>query len=330
MPHFPPPPELPQPVARFHRVPPAIFPTVLGLLGLVAAWNRTVGVFGFPAAVVDVASGMVTLLFFACLIAYLAKVSLRVGALIDDLRTLPGRTGLAAACMGLMVEAALFSDRVEVFSLALLIAGASGLFFIAAYVLVHRLSGTDAAGPPTPAMHLVFVGFILFPGAAIPLQFSLPVTPYLIWYCVIAALFITLITARPLVSGNMPPPLRPLQAIQLAPPAFIATGASATGQTELATLGLAWAVVVAALLLVRARWLTQGGFSGFWSAFTFPVAGFAGALLAVHTGQGWEALRIAGGGVLIATTLYIPVIAWIILKMWASGTLAAKTNASIA
>ena len=54
MPHFPPPPELPQPVARFHRVPPAIFPPVLGLLGLVAAWSRAVDVFGFPAAVVDV------------------------------------------------------------------------------------------------------------------------------------------------------------------------------------------------------------------------------------------------------------------------------------
>lgn len=103
-----------------------------------------------------------------------------------------------------------------------------------------------------------------------------------------------------------------------------------TGHSTLATIALIWAIVVAGVLLFRLRWLTEGGFSGFWSAFTFPATALAGALLLFSQMSGSEAARVAGGLVLIATTLYIPVIAYRVLKLWASGTLASKTNASIA
>ncbi len=338
MPYFPPPPTLPPKVGPFRRVPPAVFPAVLGLLGLVMAWKTGVRIFPVPSAPVEIAEGMVFLLFLFFVVAYGVKLVLRPGAVVEDLNTLPGRTGLAAMALGFLVLATLFSPRNRfdgpmgsaAVSATCLSIGAGLLLAIALYVGFHRLRGTDQAGPPTPAMHLVFAGFVLIPGSALPLGVSLTWIEALSLYCLIAAVCVSVLTIKSLVTLEGAPPLRPLQAIQLAPPAFLATTFVMTGHSIFAALSLVWATSVALLLLFRLRWLTEGGFSGFWSAFTFPATAFAGALL--HQGQlsGNEAAPVAGGLVLIATTLYVPVIAYRILKLWAAGTLAVKTNASIA
>ena len=330
MSHFPPPPQLPQKVGLFRRVPPAIFPAVLGLLGLVATWRRAVDVFGFPAAPVDLAAGMVSLLFAYCLVAYGAKFFFRPGVMLDDLKTLPGRTGLAALFIGLMVEAAILAPMARGLALACLVVGFLGLLGIALRVLVQRLSGTDTSGPVSPAMHLVFVGFILVPGAALALDVVTGTLPWLIGYCAAAAVVVTAVSIRPLLTGEGQPPLRPLQVIQLAPAGFVAGAAMLTGQTLLGAISLIWAAVLAAIFLVRIRWLTEGEFSGFWSAFTFPVTAFAGALLIGSQYFDMEVLRYLGAIVLVAATLYIPAIAYRVLKLWAKGMLAAKTNAAIA
>ena len=59
MSHFPPPPQIPPKVGLFRRVPPAIFPAILGLLGLVAVWRRATEVFGVPQPFVDLAPALV-------------------------------------------------------------------------------------------------------------------------------------------------------------------------------------------------------------------------------------------------------------------------------
>lgn len=330
MTYFPPPPELPPRVARFRRVPPAIFPAVLGLLGLVMAWRHAVRVFGLDPALVDMAAGMVTLLFLGCATAYAVKVALRPGVIVEDSRTLPGRTGVAALAVCTLVQAALLAGRSDELATIFLVLGTVGLLVLALLVLPKRLRGTDTAGPLTPAMHLVFVGFVLIPAAATPLDIAQEALHWVLSYCTLSALIVTTLTIRPLLTGDATPPLRPLQTIHLAPPAFLASGSVLIGMPDVAAYALAWAFLVAALLLVRVRWLTEGDFSGFWSAFTFPVTGFAGALLVVSEAHNSDALRIAGGIVLVAATLYIPLIAVRVLKLWASGTLAAKTNAAIA
>ena len=330
MPHFPPPPKLPPQMARFQRVPPAIFPPVLGLLGLVSAWGHATRVFSLPTAPVELATGAVTLLFAFCTIAYISKLMHRPGVVVEDLRTLPGRTGLAAWCIAMIVQAALLAALSPVVAKVLIGIGGVSLLAIALFVLPLRLRGTDTAGPITPAMHLVFVGFILIPGAAMPVKMGTDAMPWLIWYCTAAGLFITALTIRPLLFGEGAPPLRPLQAIQLAPASFVAIGAMLTEQFAMAGFALAWATLVAVLLLFRLRWLMEGGFSGFWSAFTFPVTALAGACLLCSEAFGLDSFRVAGGVILVATTLYIPVIAYKILKLWSNGTLGAKTNAAIA
>ena len=330
MSHFPPPPQLPPKVGPFRRVPPAVFPAVLGLLGLVMAWRHGVRVFELPSAPVDMVEGMVTLLFLFFVAAYGAKFVLRPGAALEDLNTLPGRTGLAAMALGFFVLATLSVARSGGASTAFLLVGAMLLLVIAGYVAFHRVNGTDQAGPPTPAMHLVFVGFVLIPAPALALGVPVTLVEILSIYCLVAALVIVGLTMKPLFTGAGTPPLRPLQGIQLAPAAFLTTACVLTGHGALATVAMVWACLVACLLLWRLRWMVEGGFSGFWSAFTFPVTAFAGALLLYGEMTGVLALRIVGGVVLVAATLYIPMIVFRVLKLWATGALAAKTNASIA
>ncbi len=330
MTHFPPPPKLPPKVGPLRRFPPAVFPAVLGLLGVVLAWKRGVLVFGLPSAPVEVVEGMVTLLFLFFVAAYAGKAVLRFGAVVEDLNTLPGRTGLAAMAVGFLVLAQYFARRVEAVSATCLVIGCALLVVFVAYVAFHRLRGTDQAGPPTPAMHLIFVGFVVAPGSALPLGVSFGVIEALAVYCVVAVIVTMVLTARPLLTGEGAPPLRPLQVIHLAPPAFLTTIAVMTGHPVLAAVFISWASLVFVLLLVRLAWMIEGGFSGFWSAFTFPVTAYAGALLMFSGMSGASGARMLGGIVLVAVTLYVPVIAIRVLKLWANGALAAKTNASIA
>ena len=78
-----------------------------------------------------------------------------------------------------------------------------------------------------------------------------------------------------------------------------------------------------ASLLLSARWLTASGFSPLWGSFTFPLASYAAALISL--GGHWAE---AGMVVLLLAAALIPMIGVRVVKMWATGALAAKTNAA--
>lgn len=330
MSHFPPPPPLPQKVGLFRRVPPAIFPAVLGLLGLVLGWMRAVIALGAPREIVDLAAGMVTLLFLFGSVAYGAKAIFRMKVVLEDLATLPGRTGLAAFFMGWMALAAIWLPYGPAMARVALTVGVIGWAAVAFYVLWLKLRGADTAGPVTPATHLVFVGLIVAPAALAGLGAERMTIGAVLWYSAAAAALIYGLTLLPLVRGAGTPPLRPLHGIHLAPLSLLATAAFLTGQVGLGLVFLALAMLIATLLLVRLRWLIEGGFSGFWSAFTFPLTAFASALMLGGEVSASAPLRIAGGIVLLVASVVVPVIAYRVLKLWAKGVLAAKTNAAIA
>lgn len=322
-----PPPLVPPPrPGWFRRTPPAIFPPILGLFGLGLAWRAGRGAFGVPGAPVEGFLGAVVLLFaFACL-AYGAKMVRRPGVWAEDLRTLPGRTGLSALTMAAMLAAAVLVPYAPAVAAALLWAGL-GAHVATALTVTWMLATGRTSGPVTPALLLVHVGVIVAPAAALPLGHDALVA-VVVWYSVVAAVAVSGGTLAPLLTGAAPPPLRPLQTIHLAPASLIAGAAFATGQATLAWVMLGWASAVLALLVLRARWLTAAGFSGFWSAFTFPLAAYAGAWFALWATEGGEGARIAGGLTLVAATLVTLPVAFLVLRLWARGTLATKTNAA--
>lgn len=308
----------------FRRMPPAAFPTVLGLLGLGLGWRRGADAFGLPQGLAEALLGAITLLAAFVVLAYLVKLARRLAAGLEDLRILPGRAGLATAVLSLYLIALALGPVAP--SLARMVFGLG----IAAHLgLNAAVIYTFAKGPVeqrrvNPVWHLTFSGWIVASLAAQGLGFTL-LALGLFWLSLLAAVAIWTISLQQFSRETVPAPLRPLLAIHLSPAALlgaVATGFQAGGMAQafaiLSALGLA-------ALVIRARWLLAAGFSPLWGALTFPLAATASFWLAL--GEVWH---LPGAFTLIAATLIIPPITFQILKLWANGQLAAKTNAATA
>jgi tellurite resistance protein len=321
---MPPPLSLPKP-GLWRRTPPAIFPPIMGLFGLGLGWRAAAPAYELPPAIGDMILGAVALLYLFALVAYLAKPLRRAGVLLEEMQVLPGRAGLAAASLSLMLLAASLAPLAPVLAQGLAVL-AFGVHLTLVVLLVHVLR----AGPPegrvvTPVFHLSFVGFIIGGVAANALGYP-QIARLVLWAMILPATLIWAMSARQLLRQLPPAPLRPLLAIHLAPASLFTIVAQGAGLGGMATAFGALAVVLAVALLASGRWLTEAGFSGLWGAFTFPLSAFVTAMIMVSSGQG--ALGLLAGGLLLATSGALPLIAYRILKLWAQGTLAAKTNAA--
>ena len=314
----------PTPPGLWRRTPPAIFPPIMGLFGLGLAWRAGVGAFDVPRAISDLILGLSALLFCWALLAYVVKILRRPAALVDDLRVLPGRAGVAAAmlCFYLLALALAPFDPLSawvVLVLGLVLHGIVMLVMISLF-----LRGPAEQRRITPVWHLMFVGPVIAALAALglevwPLALALGAATGMI------AIAVWSVSLDQLTSETVPAPLRPLLAIHLAPAVLL--GLLAQGlDLELVASGFSiLGAVILGFLVVRAFWLTEAGFSALWGAFTFPLA--ATATLWLSMGGNW---RHAGGVALVAATLIVPWIAGRIVQAWAKGQLAVRTNASVA
>jgi len=319
------PPAPPPTPGRWRRTPPAIFPPVLGLFGLGLAWRAGAPAFGLPGGVAEMLLGAVTLLYLFCLAAWLAKPLRRSGVVLDELRVLPGRAGLAAMTLSLMLTGATLVPYAPRLALGLSVLGVAAHAALVATLTVLILRGPAEGRTVTPVWHMVFVGFIVAPAAWLPLGLEGAARAVLFATLPVAGA-IWAVSLWQLATRIPPAPLRPLLAIHLAPASLFAVVATGLGHSTLAAVFAGAATLILIALLAAARWITAAGFSALWGAFTFPLAVYAAALLAVAPGS--EALRIAAGLALVAATLAIPPIAAKVLQAWAKGGLAAKTNAA--
>jgi tellurite resistance protein len=265
----------------------------MGLFGLGLAWRLGVGEFGLPAGLPEAFLGAVTLLYAFAAVAWASKPLRRMSVIGEELRILPGRAGLAAASLCLMLLAAVLVPYAPGVALVL---GLVALFkhaMLAVLVVRALLTGPAEGRVVTPVFHLVFVGFILWPLSAIPLGLE-PAARMVFWGTMPVAVLIWGASLWQLVTRVPPAPLRPLLAIHLAPASLFAITATALG---LPGLGAIWAAIGSAILLallVSVRWLTAAGFSALWGAFTFPLAAYATALLGVGRATGLSGVTMAG------------------------------------
>lgn len=313
----------------FTRTPPAIFPPIFGLFGLGMAWRQAANLFGVTGAVGEVILGAVTLLYLFSVLAYLAKFVRRPGVFADDLKTLPGRAGLATMTMAGMLMAATLVPYAPGLAKAVLVGAVAGHLAIIAVLLRAMLSGPAEARTVTPVWHLTFVGPIIAPIAAIGLGWT-GFSQIVFALTLLVAGFIWGVSLRQMLVKEMPAPLRPTLAIHLAPASVFGTVAMMLGNAYLSLAFGLGAAAILAFLLIRARWITAAGFSPFWGAFTFPAAAFSIVMQLNALAGAGEVYRILGGLVLVGATLMIPAIAWKVLKMWTMGILATKTNAAAA
>ena len=318
-----PPPEFPQRrPARFAKMPPAVFPPILGLIGLVLALRRGLYALDLPLDAADLLAGIALALWAFAAVSYAGKLARRPGVVWEELRTLPGRAGLAAGTAGALGIAALLLPFSALAAQVMLFAGLAlhGALALAIIVTLTRLPA-EARGV-TPVWHLSFVGFIIGGLTAIPLGFY-TLSQVLFWGTLPVALAIWGISLVQLLRRVPPAPLRPLLAIHVAPAALLSlvSGMSGQGLTSLvlALLGMGLMLV----LLACGRWVIESGFSPLWGGFTFPLAALASALLAQ------EGVLVWVGVALLALALgFIPWVMWRVLRMWPDGRLAAKTNAA--
>ncbi len=317
------------PAGLWRRVPPAIFPPLLGLGGIALAWRGAVLDAGVLKPFSDALSGAVVALTLFAVLAYGSKLLRRPTMLREELAILPGRAGVGAGVLCLYVLAGLIAP----FGLSaarglLLVTFALHLGFWAVLIPV-LLNGPADQRRVTPVWQLNFVGPIV--GARVALLVGWPaLAQALFWPCLLAAVLIWGASYLQWRRERVPAPLRPLLAIHLAPVALhgtVATGLGWGGAGWWAAL-LALAVIVLGLAAVR--WLLTAGFTPLWAAFTFPLAASAGLwdlVAGLHPSQlsdATAALLLAG-----ATMIVVPIFL-VIWRDWARGRLAVKTNAAIA
>ncbi|WP_209425770.1 tellurium resistance protein [Pararhodobacter sp. SW119] len=323
--HFPPPPPLPStPPGLWQRVPPAIFPPIMGLLGLGLAWRTLGAEIPVIAGLAEAFLGGAVLLFAFAAVALASKPLRRPGVHAEELRVLPGRAGVSAGVLCVMLTAAALVPYAPGLAGGLVWVGVALLAGLGVMIARNFLKGPEEARVVTPFFHLVFVGYILAPLALIPLG-QVGVARAIFWITLVIALLIWAESLRQLATRVPPAPLRPLLAIHLAPVSLFATVAALLGWGELA-LGFAVAgLALLAVLVMAGRWLLAAGFTPFWGALTFPLAALASAVLRALPDPAGAWLGAAL--VLAATGLNMPV-AVRILRDWAQGGLAAKTNAA--
>lgn len=324
VPKFPPPQFTPAKLRLFQRMPPAVFPSIMGLFGLGLALRRGADVYGYPLGLAEFVLGGVSLLWLFATIGYCAKVAQRPGVVSDELKTLPGRAGLAAMTLGALLLAAVMLPYSRSAALGVMLAGLLIHLVLALLILRWVFTAPAEARQVTPVWHLHFVGFIIAGLTAAPLGMS-ALSAALIWGTGALAAVFWAISLVQLLRHVPPAPLRPLLAIHLAPASLLGIVAFLDGQAMVAQGFAVAGMVILLALVAAARWMTVSGFSALWGAFTFPLAAYASLLLLLGGVWVWPATLLLAAAIGI-----VPVIAVKVIQAWTRGALAQKTNAATA
>lgn len=321
-------PKTPAQAEFWRRTPPTLFPSMMGLLGLGLAWRAAAGF--APLGVSPWAGygilGVGSVLFLFILACYLSKLSIRPAVVLEDMKSVPGRAGVAAMTLSVLLFAAVMVPYAPTVARAALFLGLGG------HLIVALLAGIAMARAPqgfvvSPAWHLSFVGFIVACLSAAPLGYG-AMAQTILALTVLSSALIYGVSLLQLSRIDTPEPLRPMLVIHLAPLSLFATSAHLIGKPLVALIFGTLAIGLAGVLLSRTLYLIRAGFSPLWGAFTFPIAAFSSALFALSTQVslfGWLALVP-----LALVTVLTPMIVVRVLRLWSTGALAEKTGAAIA
>jgi tellurite resistance protein len=319
---YPPPEFPPRQTALFAKTPPAIYPPILGLLGLALAVRLALAAMGIDKGPGDLLAGVAVALWLFGAVAYGAKVARRPGVVVDDLRVLPGRSGLAALTMGGMAAATLIAPHAEAVAKALGILALVGHGVLAVLLMRLLLSLPPESRQVNPTLHLSLVGFIVAAPLAVALGW-MGLATVLLWLTLPIAVGIWALSAAAFVKAVPPQPLRPLLAIHIAPAALLSTVAGLLGLATLSTVLVLAGLALAVALGASGRWILGAGVTPIWGAFTFPLAALAVALLRSGGILPWVGIVVS-----VLALAVIPWILWWVLKRWPGGRLASVTNAA--
>jgi len=314
--------------ALWRQTPPAIFPVALGFTGLGLAWRNAALVLPVPTAIGDMLLGMAAAFYLYFLVTYVAKLIARPAVLQEDLKTPAGRAGVAALAMVLMLLGLVL--HIHGLPGAPVWFAGIGLHVVASVLaIVSLLKMPQEARLVSPFQLLTFVGLIVAPVAGIKLGYP-QLSLWLALYSLIPFAIISVLYVGKLFQATPPPPLRPALVIFLAPTGLFAIAFGQLGMRLAFDIFYVGALGLALIFLLRARWLTQGGFMPTWGAFTFPIAVFTNMnAIAATTGL----VPYAEIGVVVGLAIGTAFILYIVVKAgqaFIRGELAKKSGAGIA
>lgn len=319
---------MPSKTSLWRSTPPAIFPVALGFLGLGMILRKSAAILPVPTLIGDLVMGVSTAFFGFFLLSYLAKFLARPGALLEDMKSPPGRAGISAIGMALMLLSAMLLNLGWAVPW-IWWAGVVVQTAVMGLVLVLMSRDAPSARGFNPFQYLTFVGLIVAPIGGVSLGYA-QLSFWLAMVSLVGFVIISIGYGAKLVRVRPVQPLRPSLVIVLSPLSLFALMYL---QMHMQPLGQVffWASWIAAIVfIVLTPWLTRGGFTPIWGAFTFPVAAFTSLqITAVILGMGQVALAGAVLGLVVATPLILYVV-YKSSKAWSRGDLAKKTGASVA
>jgi tellurite resistance protein len=310
-----------RPEPSWARTPPALFPACLGLIGAGLAWRAAGAGSGLATAMAEIWLGAALAVYALCVLLYARKVAARPAALGHDLRMPAGRGAVPAISVGMMLAAAALAPVAPGTATAIW-AAALALHAVIVALLTRELFALPPDGrPATAPLFVAYAGYVVAPNAGAALGFQ-TLSWWLLAIGAVGWLSLLPFVLRRLATARVapPPPLRPGAAVLLAPPAMVATALDRLGaDPRLEAASYAVALLTLAGLLWSWRWLTAGGWTPAWGAFTFPACAFATATAAAVPGGFGLGATAATVTLASLLTLYV---AGRMADAWAKGRLA--------
>jgi len=265
------------------RVPAGLYSVVMGLAGLGGAWLQAAQLLAWPRTTGIVLLGLAALAWVA-VTALLAAKFVVARERFDAEFVHPAHGApyvLAPATLCLLMP--LVDAWLPTFGRLVLFVGAFGAIALGAWVVGRWIREKHELSMFTPTLLFPMVagGFLGALGAGILGIQGLGVMLFG------AGLFAWLIGAsvslhRLMFGEPLPPPMRPLVAVELAPPAIGAVAwivLSGEAPDALAALLFGYGLFLVLVLAGLARWLVAAPFGPPWWAFTFPAAAISNAAI---------------------------------------------------
>lgn len=304
------------------RIPASFFAIVMGLGGLGTAWRAAARTYPALAPVGDVLIAAAAAVWILLAAAYVAKWATAAAAARSEWEhpVAGAFVALVPASLLLLLPALapwLGSGATRWLFVLLTVAQ----FTLAAAIVARWIGIQSEPAAVTPVWHLgVVAGHLFTAGAAAALGYKLTGWCFfgagvIMWVIIDSIVLHRLATHEPLE-----PRLRPLIAIELAPPsvALIMYLALGEGEADALALGLfGYALFIACVLILLARRLCETPFGpGYW-AFTLPAAALSTAAWSIAHASASDAAAYVALALFVAANMVI-------------GFIAARTMAAVA
>lgn len=296
------------PVSRLREFPVSFFSTVMGLSGLTIATQRVEGALGIQAGAGNALFAATAAVFLILAAVYLRKAMVHPDAVLAEWKHPVRICFFPTISIGAILLGTAAQGVDATLSLGLWAAGSAAHLLLTVSIITAWIDHTRfEVVHMNPAWFIPVVGNILVPIAGIR-----HAPPDLSWFFFAVGLLfwvmlLTIVLYRLIFHGPLPGRMVPTLAILLAPPSIgFLSYVTLTGAVDVfAKMLYFWAVFFFLLLVPRLRAFARLPFALTWWAYSFPLAAFTIATLAMgdRTGSGFYAG--AGGGLFVLLVLLV-------------------------